>query len=260
MNFEGGVVAVTGGASGIGFATASQLASLGASVALIDLNKDLLQQSAKVISDLGQTVMTVSADVTNTDETNSAIAAIVDKFGRLDGFVACAGIRMVSAQTIDLDDEAWDNIIRVNLRGMFVSLRAAARQMASVGSGVIVTIGSLSGHAPRVGQSAYSVSKAGVIQLTRVLALELAEKGIRVNTVCPGVVNTAMMKLSRAQDGEDVVNRKLYGSLPEFRVGIPLRRYAEPEDVADAVVYLLSPGARHITGQSFFVDGGESIV
>ena len=260
MNFDGGVVAVTGGASGIGLATATQLSSLGASVVLIDLSKDLLEESAKSISDLGREVMTLSTDVVNSAEMDASIEAIISRFGKLDGFVACAGIRMVSARVIDLDDDAWDRIINVNLRGMFVSCRAAARQMALAGSGAIVTIGSLSGQAPRVGQSAYSVSKAGVIQLTRVLALELAEKGIRVNTVCPGVVNTAMMKLSRAQDGEDVVNRKLYGSLSEFRVGIPLRRYAEPEDVADAVVYLLSPGAKHLTGQSLFVDGGESIV
>ncbi len=260
MKFEDAVVAVTGGASGIGFATATQLASLGANLVLIDLNKDLLEESAKSIKELGREVLTLSTNVTSSVDMDSAMQSIIGRFGQLDGFVACAGIRMTSARVIDLGDEAWDNIINVNLRGMFVSCRAAARQMVLAGSGAIVTIGSLSGQAPRLGQSAYSVSKAGVIQLTRVLALELAEKGIRVNTVCPGVVNTSMMKLSRAQDGEDVVNRKLYGSLPEFRVGIPLRRYAEPEDVADAVVYLLSPGARHITGQSIFVDGGESIV
>ena len=258
MDFNDQVIAITGGASGIGLETASQLAAQGASVALIDLNQENLDRAAEV---LPGTVITLRADVTEADDVDRAVLAIVTQFGKLDGLVACAGIRMRKyTRVVELADEDWDSVLRVNLRGIFITCRAAARQMQAAASGSIVTLSSLSGHAPRIGQSAYSASKAGVTQLSKVLALELAEQGVRVNTICPGIVNTAMLENSRQTEGDEIVNRKLYGYLPDFRAGIPLRRYAEPADIANAALFLLSPHSRHITGQCLFVDGGESLV
>jgi 2,3-dihydro-2,3-dihydroxybenzoate dehydrogenase len=132
--------------------------------------------------------------------------------------------------------------------------------MIAAKSGAIVAVASLSGFAPRIGQSAYCVSKAGVIQFARTLALELAEHRIRVNSVCPGTVNTALIKQAQAQDGPQILQDRIYGNAARFRPGIPLRQIAEPEDIAATILFLLSPAARHITGQTIFVDGGESIV
>ena len=132
--------------------------------------------------------------------------------------------------------------------------------MIAARSGAIVTVASLSGYAPRIGQSAYCVSKAGVIQFTRTLALELSEHCVRANAVCPGTVNTAILKQAQTQDGPQVLQERIYGSPARFRPGIPLRQIADPEDIAMTILFLLSSAARHITGQTIFVDGGESIV
>jgi 2,3-dihydro-2,3-dihydroxybenzoate dehydrogenase len=261
MSYEGQAIAVTGAANGIGLETARMLAARGASVALIDLDSVALASAAQLFSESNhQAVMTIAADTADTDAMENAIAEVLRRFGRLDALVANAGIRMHSTPIVELEDEIWDRVIRVNLRGVFVSCRAAARPMIEKKAGCIVVVASISGHAVRIGQSAYCASKAGAIQLGRVFALELAEHRIRVNTVCPGTVNTAMFKLAQAQDGPQVLQERIYGSASRFRPGIPLRQIAEPEDVASAIVFLLSSDARHITGQTVFVDGGESIV
>ncbi len=260
MTLGSNVVAVTGAASGIGFETTRQLVLSGSRVALLDLDTSALTVAARTIPHAEGQLMTITADTTETPQMDSAVSAITERFGRLDGLVACAGIRMQSTLTAELEDDVWDRVIRVNLRGVFVACRAAARPMMAAKSGAIVAIASLSGQAPRIGQSAYCVSKAGVIQLARTLALELAEHRIRVNAVCPGTVNTPLMKQAQIQDGPQVLQDRIYGSPTRFRPGIPLRQIAEPEDIAATIMFLLSPAARDITGQAIFVDGGESIV
>ncbi len=260
METELKVVAVTGAANGIGFETVRKLVALGVSVAMIDVDPLALSAAERRLPHAEGQLMGIAADTTETAQMENAIQAITARFGRLDGLVANAGVRMRSTRVTDLEDEVWDRLMRVNLRGVFVACRAGARPMIAAGSGVIVAVASLSGYAPRIGQSAYCVSKAGVIQLARTLALELSEHHIRVNSVCPGTVNTAFLKQAQAQDGAETLQERIYGSTTRFRPGIPLRRIAEPEDVAATILFLLSPAARHITGQAIFVDGGESII
>lgn len=261
MRFESQVIVVTGGGGGIGRAVCRQLGSEGAQVVVVDMDVEAAERTVEEVEkNGGLTPLVVNVDIADSPAVARSLSEISATYGQLDGVVNCAGVRMVSRRIVEVDDEQWESVTRANLWGAFVVAREAARVMSARGAGSIVMIASLSGQAPRMGQSAYCISKAGVLQLTRVLALELSGIGVRVNSVSPGVVNTPMMALSRAQDGEQVVESKLYGSLKDFRVGIPLRRVAEPEDVSSAVLYLLSSEARHVTGQNVFVDGGESIV
>jgi 2,3-dihydro-2,3-dihydroxybenzoate dehydrogenase len=260
VSLETKVVAVTGSASGIGLETARQLASSGASVALLDIDARALAVAERTIPHTEGQLMSIAVDTAETSQMESAVQSTTARFGRLDGLVASAGIRMRSTRVTELEDDVWDRLMRVNLRGVFVACRAAARPMIAANSGAIVAVASLIGFAPRIGQSAYCVSKAGVIQLSRALALELAEHRIRVNAVCPGTVNTAILKQAQAQDGPQTLQDRIHGSTTHFRPGIPLRQIAEPEDIAATILFLLSPAARHITGQTIFVDGGESII
>ncbi len=260
MRQEARVVAVTGAASGIGLETARQLAASGAKVALIDVDSAALPAAERAIPHAEGQLLSLAADTAETSQMEGAVEAITARFGRLDGFVANAGVRMRSTPVMELDDAVWDRLMRVNLRGVFVACRAGARPMIAAKAGAIVAVASLSGFAARIGQSAYCVSKAGVIQFARTLSLELAEHRIRVNAVCPGTVNTAILKQAQVQDGPQVLHDRIYGNVARFRPGIPLRQIAEPEDIAGTILFLLSPAARHITGQTIFVDGGESIV
>ena len=227
MSFDGQAIAVTGAANGIGFETVKQLLAKDARVALIDIDRAATESAAQSLMQADGRVMALAADTADTSMMEKAIADAVVHFGRLDGLVANAGIRMHSTPVVDLEDDVWDRLVRVDLRGVFVACRAAARAMIKNKSGNIVTVASLSGHAARMGQSAYCASKAGAIQLSRVLALELAEYGIRVNSVCPGTVNTPMFKLAMAQDGPQVLTDRIHGSSSRLRPGIPLRRIAE---------------------------------
>lgn len=258
MADEAGTIAIVGGASGIGLATARLLAANGARIALLDRDNAALRS---VESEFGADACVAQADVTDSGQIDKALEAAEAKLGRLSGLVVAAGIRMHSTPVVELSDEAWDRIIEVNLRGVFVSCRSAARLMIkSKTPGSIVAISSISGVAARYEQSAYGASKAAVIQLMRVLALELAGHGIRANTVCPGTVNTAMFQLAQQQDGPEVIKNRIFGSSDRFRPGIPLRRIAEPEEVASLTSFLLSEASRHITGQSICIDGGETVI
>ena len=258
--FDGKTVLVTGGASGIGLETVRCLAGLGATVAILDLAKDDVDTQVDSLRADGYEAFGCVADITDSTAVTEAFESVLQRTGSLDGLVANAGIRMRSRPVVDLKHVVWDNLIRVNLTGTFLTCQAAARIMCAQRSGSIVTVASLSAHDARVNQSAYCVSKAGVVQFSRVLALELAQMGVRVNAVCPGTTATAMFTTALEQEGESIIRDRIEGSLSAMRGGIPLRRVADPIDPAAAIVFLLSEAARHITGQSLLVDGGESLV
>lgn len=260
MEFSGKVIAVTGGASGIGLEAARQALERGASVAIFDLDAPELDRAKAGLAQYGDRVFAAVADAADLISMTRVTSQAVGKFGRLDGLVANAGIRMRSVPFTELDEDVWDQIIRVNLRGVFITCRAAAPHMIAAKAGAIVTVASISGQVARLDQSAYCAGKAGVIQLSRALALELAQYKIRVNAVCPGTVNTAMFQKALLQDGDKIMHDRVYGSAARFRSGIPLRRIAETDDLASSILFLLSDGACHITGQALFVDGGESII
>ena len=258
--FSGKAIAVTGGASGIGLETARQVLEHGGSVAIFDLDAQGLDRAKVGLAQYGDRVFASVADSADLRSMTRATDQAVEKFVRLDGLVANAGIRMRSVPFTELDEDTWDQIMRVNLRGVFVTCRAAAPHMIAAKAGAIVTVASISGQVARLDQSAYCASKAGVIQLSRALALELAQYKVRVNAVCPGTVNTAMIQKAIKQDGENILHDRIYGSAARFRTGIPLRRIAETDDLANTILFLLSEAARHITGQTLGVDGGESII
>lgn len=260
MKFSGKIIAVTGGASGIGLETARQILECGGSVAIFDLDARELDRAKAGLAQYGDRVLAAVADSADLSSMTRVTDQAVEKFGRLDGMVANAGIRMRSVPFTELDEDIWDQVIRVNLRGVFVTCRAAAPHMIAAKTGSIVTIASISGQVARLDQSAYCASKAGVIQLSRAMALELAQHKVRVNAICPGTVNTAMFQKALLQDGEKIMHDRVYGSAARFRSGIPLRQIAEADDLASSILFFLSDAARHITGQTLFVDGGESIV
>lgn len=260
-DFADRVFVVTGGASGIGLATVRLLLDHGASVAIIDTQPiaSALEAPGSAAT-RGDHLYVLRADVCDTAQVEAATSAAFERFGRLDGLVCSAGVRASPLAAIELDDAVWDRVMAVNLRGTFVANRAVGRVLARNGGGSIVNVSSISGKAARIGGIAYGVSKAAVIHLGRILALELAESHVRVNTVCPGITDTPMINLVPDQDADQLKNQRIYGSTSGFRPGIPLRRIARPEEPAAAIVFLLSPSAGHITGQELFVDGGETLV
>lgn len=257
------VVVITGGGSGVGRQTARQLAAADPSIglALLDHNSDALAEVEAEFSGRPGKTVTLQADVTSSAQIDAAIGQAVEKLGPITGLLTAAGIRQVSRPIVEVTDEDWKRLIDVNLFGTFAVARAVARSMiASGGSGSIVTISSIGGTRARLGQSAYGASKAGVAQFTRTLALELAQHKICANSICPGLINTEMFKLAQAQDGPEVTKARIWGMPERFRPGIPARRIAEPQDVANLICFLLSPSALHISGQAIHIDGAESVL
>lgn len=259
LGIEGHVILITGGAGGIGRATAEYLLSQGARVVLTDIDEEALARATAVLRP-AEAVAVIRADTTDEAQMTAAVAAAVERFGRLDGLVTAAGIRQKSTRAVDFSLEVWERVLAVNLTGVFVAVRAAARVMAAQGGGAIVTIASVAASIARIGQAAYATSKAGVVQLSRVFALELADKGVRVNAICPGTTRTPLIEQAIRDEGEAILQKRIKGDLATFRLGVPLGRLAFPEDQAGVIGFLLSPLARFLTGQAVNVDGGESTV
>jgi len=261
MNPDSDVVLITGASGGIGAATARRLACGGARVILCDLDQGPLDEIAKELTDHGYDSLPVAADTVDEPAMTRAVDAAVERYGRLDGLVTAAGIRQTAVGFLDLDLSTWERVQSVNVTGTFVACRAATRAMLEHGEGgSIVGIASVTSVAARMNQAAYCTSKAGVLHLIRTIALELAGSGIRVNAVCPGVTETPMIAQAVANDGPNVMESKLRGSLEAFRPGIPLGRLADPDEQAAAVEWLLSRDASYVTGAALMVDGGVSLV
>ncbi len=242
---QGKVIVVSGGSSGIGAEVSARLASEGARVVIADLN--LAQAEARVasIGSQGGRALAIACDITNPQQCEGAAQLAVDKFGQLSGVVNCAGISKPH-DSITLPPEDWHRMVDVQLNGAFYFAQACARRMMETG-GAIVFITSTNAEAAFPRRAAYCCAKAGVAMLTKVLAIEWAEKGIRVNAVGPAYVATEMT-LRNIEAGN--VNEA------QIRQRVPLRRLAQPADVADAVSFLLSEKASFITGHSLYVDGG----
>lgn len=245
MKFKDRVAIVTGSGRGIGKETARRLAAEGASVVINDIDFDMARETAKEIEDSFKTkVSPVHADVKKGRDIHELVESTMRDFGHIDILVNNAGI-MYPTKIDDISEEEWDEVLDVNLRGVFFSSQAVSPFMRERRQGGILNIASVAGKIGGVASGAhYSVSKAGVICLTKMFAKVLAPFGVRVNAIAPGPVDTAMGQLFSPQQREDLVKM------------CPLGRFAETGDIAEAALFLLSDGAKHITGEIMDVNGG----
>ena len=249
------VAIVTGAGNGIGKATALALAGAGAHVAVVDVDGGAAKAAAEAVMALGPGSLALDTDVGDVAAIDRMVHRVMETFGRVDILVNNAGVTR-RADIMDLTEQDWDRIMRVNAKGVFFCLQRVAREMIPRRSGTIINIASIAGKGyAGTSNAIYAASKGSVISLTRTAALQLARHDINVNAICPGITVTALSEANvavRARDEglslEDMKRRR--------NAVIPLGRPNDPEDLAALAVFLASPGARNITGQSFNVDGG----
>jgi 3-oxoacyl-[acyl-carrier protein] reductase len=248
MELEGKVALVTGASRGMGKAIALKLASLGSKVAV---NYVAIEDSNKVDADnlvesiirLGREAMTVEADVRNSEAVKAMVEQVTDKWGKIDILVNNAGINR-DTLLLRMSDDAWDDVINTNLRGAYLCTKFAVRSMMRQEWGRIINISSVAGIFGNIGQSNYAASKGGLIAFTKTVAREMGSRNITVNAVAPGFIITGMTDKLPAERKEAILAM------------IPLRRFGQPEDVAELVAFLASERAGYITGQVITIDGG----
>ena len=257
--FAGKHCIVTGAARGMGRAVAERLAKQGADLALLDIHEELLQKTGAELTQYGTQIITVTCDLSRKAEIDRAMARIEGALGHIDILAACAGIITLKLM-IDVDENEWDKVMDVNLKSVFLLTSSCARNMIAnhVKNGKIVIISSQASKIGEAGNGIYCISKAGINMLVQVLGLELARYGINVNAVCPGCVNTEMIqevfqKCSRIEGKTLQEYEKLMAD------NIPLGRLAEPDEIADFILFLASPRAEYITGVSHTIAGGKTL-
>ncbi|WP_406010788.1 2,3-dihydro-2,3-dihydroxybenzoate dehydrogenase [Streptomyces sp. NBC_00637] len=252
---DGRFALVTGAGRGIGAAVATALVEEGARVLATDLDPAGVRSLA---ARYPGRLTAQALDVTDAAAVESLFDTAEREAGPVDIVVNVAGI-LRSSEVVELTDEDWAATFAVNTDGVFHVSRAAARRMTERGAGSIVTVASNAAGVPRAGMAAYAASKAAAVMFTKCLGLEVAARGVRCNTVSPGSTLTDMQRALWNGDAEAAARRVVEGDLATHRTGIPLGRIAEPSDVADAVVFLVSDRARHITMHDLYVDGGATL-
>lgn len=247
FNLHDQVIVVTGAAQGIGAACARRLAQDGAAIALWDVDDARGQALAQSLVEQGQRAVYHHCNVASKAEVDAAVSHALKAFGRIDGLVNNAGI-FKAANFLDITEADWDAVIDVNLKGSFLVGQAVAREMVKTGGGAIVNMSSVNGLMAIPSIASYNVSKGGINQLTRVMALSLADQGIRVNAVGPGTIATELAK--NAVLGSDEARARIMSRTPMKRLG-------EPEEIADVTAFLLSSASSYMTGEIVYVDGGR---
>lgn len=247
ISFEGKVALVTGAAMGVGLATARLFAEAGAAVVLSDVNPEALKAATDQLEAAGHRVLGVKCDVSDETEVAEMVKRTVNTFGRLDAAFNNAGIQIPANDVVDVPSADYERVMAVNLRGVWNCMQHELRQMHRQGSGAIVNCSSIGGLIGNPGLAAYHGTKYGVIGMTQSAALENAERGIRLNAVCPGTIDTPMVAkmLSEQPEAMDVIMKKQ-----------PNKRLGRPEEVGAAVLWLCSDAASFVLGVALAVDGG----
>jgi len=246
-NFKGQVALVTGASAGIGFSTAKAFAEAGASVVLADINEVALKTATEKLSSAGHQVIGVTCDVSDEAQAAAMVERAIAAFGRLDMAFNNAGIAGPSGEITDETADAFDKVTAINLRGVWASMKHELKQMRVQGSGAIVNCSSLGGLVGQSGRAAYHATKHGVIGLTKSAALEYAPRGILINAVCPGVIDTPMFA---------ALVEKTPDAMKEVVRDQPIGRLGRPDEIAAAVLWLCSPAASFVIGAALPVDGG----
>ncbi len=243
LKLAGKVALVTGAAQGIGKAVALLLARNGADIVVSDINLEKAEETAKEVQTLGRKALAIKVDVAKLDDVEKMVGAIWARFGQVDILVNNAGIAR-DKLILRMTEEDWDAVLNINLKGTFNCTKAVVRHMSKQRSGKIVNIASVVGEMGNAGQGNYAASKAGVIGFTKTIAREFAQRGINVNAIAPGYIETPMT---------DSLPDKAKEELKRL---IPMDRLGKPEDVAEAVLFLVSEASSYITGQVLNVNGG----
>ncbi|GAB4064083.1 SDR family oxidoreductase [Ancylobacter sonchi] len=246
-DFTGHVALVTGASSGMGLATAEAFAAAGAAIVLSDINETALAAAREAFERAGHKVAAIACDVADEDQVARLVEHTVATFGRLDAAFNNAGIQVPPSDAADETAENFDRVNAVNLRGVWACMKHELKQMRQQGSGAIVNCSSLGGLVGLPSRAAYHASKHGVIGLTRSAALEYAPRGIRINAICPGTIDTPMVSGMLAEQAD---------AMKEILRDQPIGRLGRSQEIADAVLWLCSPGSTFVIGHALAVDGG----
>jgi NAD(P)-dependent dehydrogenase (short-subunit alcohol dehydrogenase family) len=250
LSFDGKVALVTGASSGMGLATAKAFAEAGASVVLADRQEESVRAAADDLIAAGHKALAVRCDVADERQMAAVVKQTVTTFGRLDAAYNNAGVQSPVAETADACGEEFDRVNAINLRGVWNCMKYELRQMREQGSGAIVNCSSIGGIIGIAGRGVYHASKHGVLGLTKSAALEYAARGIRINAVCPGVIETPMVAGMLISEAE---------AMKELMKEVPIGRFGRPEEIAAAVLWLCSAEASFVIGHALVVDGGYTI-
>ena len=250
LPFENKVALVTGAGSGIGLATVKAFAEAGAAVALADIHEDGARSAAEKLVAAGHKALVIRCDVAEEREVAAMVEQTVFTFGRLDAAFNNAGVQSPLAETADVSAEDFDRVNAINLRGVWSCMKYELLHMRERGSGAIVNCSSIGGLRGIAGRGVYRASKHGVLGLTKCAAVEYASRGIRINAVCPGIIDTPMARRMLASQAE---------AIKALMKDVPIGRLGRPEEIAAAVLWLCSPGASFVIGHALVVDGGYTV-